>query len=616
MNNPQVESVCVNQQLRHNQYNTTFLDTNANLRVVIDDGNADIEYGQCYQLSGEITPIENLYYNPSSFNYSRYMLAKRIKYQIDVTDYQLVANQKTLRSRLNNFRDQLLQRNQRLFPRTSAYLNALVLGENQIDDYYRSLYGQIGISAVFAISGLHIELIYNIIITLLAKLRVRALIAKRITVLLLIIYGIFLGGLVAVNRGIIMLFFQKIIGINRQLSFWFTLLITLVYNPFNLLNKGYILSYFVMFILIYSQCFLPHNSEHQAIKLSYIIYLLTLPITYSFNYTINIVAIFFVPFLTLFIAKYIVPLAFLITLTGSVFINGLLEIGIHFLNVLVNILNLFTVYSGHVSAFIWLLYIVILYLLYVDYHKYLRFIIIWFIIVFLDVTIYPQISIIDVGQGDGILIEMPNQKNYSIDFGREAASSELVKYYKYQGVKTVDIAFLSHSHNDHYGGLETLSREVKIKHLYENSSGKIISGSTGLSQSKNIDDFAVGVVTILAGNNTGLVVKLTGEHSMLFTGDLEQAGEDYLVTNYCDQLKSDVLKVGHHGSKTSSSPEFLACINPSISVISSGRNNRYSHPDPEIVERLSETSQVYNTKENGEITIVFKPNRIEVKKQR
>lgn len=115
-------------------------------------------------------------------------------------------------------------------------------------------------------------------------------------------------------------------------------------------------------------------------------------------------------------------------------------------------------------------------------------------------------------------------------------------------------------------------------------------------------------------NNNSLVFKLIyNEISMLFTGDIEEEAEKYLVNTYKSKLKSTILKVGHHGSKTSSTQEFIDCVKPKIALIGVGENNNFGHPNTEVLQRLVDIgAKIYRTDEDGEIEIVI-TKKLEIK---
>lgn len=259
-----------------------------------------------------------------------------------------------------------------------------------------------------------------------------------------------------------------------------------------------------------------------------------------------------------------------------------------------------------------------------------------------------EITMVDVGQGDGIHIQKGNGIHYFIDGGSsDIKNVEIYRIEPYllsQGVKELDYVFISHGDIDHYNGIKAmLMRQqlgVKIKnivvvsrHLLDDKLEELVEtahvyGTNVLYMDKGdqiiIEDL---VLTCIApqfdysgeiGNPSSMVLDLAYfDFHMLFTGDLEGDGE----REYLDYIKQfgtkeyDVLKVAHHGSKNSTPQELLAWLNPSISIISAGVNSRYGHPHIETLSALQESgSVVYATNEVGAIHLKYnkKRNRIQV----
>lgn len=242
---------------------------------------------------------------------------------------------------------------------------------------------------------------------------------------------------------------------------------------------------------------------------------------------------------------------------------------------------------------------------------------------------YLDIRFVDVGQGDCIFIETNTRKNILIDGGGsenyDVGKNILLPYLLDMRVMHIDTIFSSHSDADHLYGLITILENIKVDNviigknalgydkLYELASKK---GFDVIEVEKG-DVIRVGdiIFEIISPNITmdnqdvneySLVFKLKyGEQSALFTGDIGNETEEKLYN-----LKADLLKVGHHGSKHSSSEKFINRVNPSLSIIQVDKNNRYGHPDKEIVKRLKKTSIVYTTAEHGEIQVKMYKNKI------
>lgn len=235
-----------------------------------------------------------------------------------------------------------------------------------------------------------------------------------------------------------------------------------------------------------------------------------------------------------------------------------------------------------------------------------------------------NVSFIDVGQGDSILIQV-NNKVMLIDSGPKSEKERLVKYLDTLNLQTIDYVIATHPHEDHIGNMAYIINKYKVQAFYAPKASSNTSDFENMIESlsrKNlkINILKAGVSSINLGNNTKVevlapnltnyenlnnyssIIKVTyGKISFLFTGDAESDLEDEVI-NKSYNLKSDILKVGHHGSSTSTSKEFLSKIDPSIAIISVGEDNTYGHPTKETLNTLSNI-KVYRTDINGTIII-------------
>lgn len=251
------------------------------------------------------------------------------------------------------------------------------------------------------------------------------------------------------------------------------------------------------------------------------------------------------------------------------------------------------------------------------------------------------VNVIDVGQGDAILIRTPGQVTL-IDSGDVPARDKLVAYIKKQGVKTIDTFIVTHPHADHIGGAVAILDNFAVKRVYD--SGQVTTSALYRQylkavQKKNISfallaagqevDIGGGTLKILsppappfageAGlNNNSIVARLVyGNFAMMLAADAEQEAEAAMVKKYGAGLKSQVLKSGHHGSRTSSSPAFLKAVAPEAAVISVGAGNEYHHPHPSILKRYGDHKlKVYRTDTDGTVTIASDGKTYTITKER
>ncbi len=248
-----------------------------------------------------------------------------------------------------------------------------------------------------------------------------------------------------------------------------------------------------------------------------------------------------------------------------------------------------------------------------------------------------SVHFIDVGQGDSILISGGGE-NVLIDAGENDHGSTVLAYLAENGVEKLDLAVGTHPHSDHIGGMDTVLEGIKVDQLvmpdvpesivpttrtYLSVLDAADETGTELAYSYPGDSYSLcgGTFTVLGPvedykdlNNESLVIRFDyGNTSFLFTGDQEAAAEKDLLASGA-KLSADVLKVGHHGSRTSTSEEFLSAVSPEIAVIECGSGNDYGHPHTEITDRLDESGiTVYRTDLSGNIVISSDGNKLSVK---
>jgi len=247
---------------------------------------------------------------------------------------------------------------------------------------------------------------------------------------------------------------------------------------------------------------------------------------------------------------------------------------------------------------------------------------------------------IDVGQGDSILICATNENiTILIDAGEAQAGHALISYLKRAGVKKIDYLIATHPHADHIGGLPVVIKEFSIGKIYmprtthttqtyENLLLAIKEKGLRITEAKagikvtdlpNLQAILLGPVSTRYDNLNDYSAVLLLKYyntSFIFTGDAEAHSENDMI-NSGISLKADVLKVGHHGSRTSTSSAFLRAINPKIAVIMCGQGNRYGHPHDETLRKLQQRgSKIYRTDLHGNIIITSDGNNLDVKTEK
>ena len=257
----------------------------------------------------------------------------------------------------------------------------------------------------------------------------------------------------------------------------------------------------------------------------------------------------------------------------------------------------------------------------------------------IDVRQQLDITMFDVGQAECFLLEK-GQFRVLVDCGSASQGKRIVNSIKKRNIEKIDYVFITHPHEDHMGGMSEIIRnfqvdkivlpsidETKITAKWYNrlmdslSSGKYELEVAEKGKTYNIDDVEIKIISdgLYQGsniNNYSTVLNISyGQNSIIMTGDAEEKIEKQILRT-CENIKATILKVGHHGSKTATTQEFLDAIKPKYALISCGVNNKFNHPNQEVLDRLDKQNvKIFRTDELGTITLTITKQDLVLKVQ-
>lgn len=606
---------------------------------------------------GKIYPL-NPATNPGQFDQKLYYQSQGIGYTFQVQESRCLTKPKfSFGEAVACFRLHLKkQLSKYLNERERGILSAVFLGDKSIlREEDQKLYQKNGISHILAISGLHISMIGMTIYRNLRKRGGSYLISGICSSSFIVFYGMLTGFGVSAKRAIIMflvLVLGEILGRVYDMASAMALagILLLLSNPLLAFQASFLLSFgavcgISMVYPILQKVFSWKQKWFQTILCSISINLVTYPILVHFYYEY--------PIYSMALNLIVVPLM------KWVMIFGFLSLGASYLWLPLSrilsipvflVLECYEVLGtwilklpGAMQNFgreqlwqLWLYYGILLLVLGILWYGGKRLVSLGIplalILVSLRIRGNLEIVMLDVGQGDGIFLRMPSKTTCFIDGGssnvKKVGEYRILPFLKYQGSRHLDYVIFSHLDTDHISGIEELleAQEISIgcmllpdlKNPDENylkmvalaqEQGIMVKtigqGDYFLDQDVRIQCLWPEKGRTWTDKNEGsAVLQLSyGDFSMLFTGDLGEAGEKALLEgNVLEDV--DVWKVSHHGSKYSGSSLFLTQILPEISLISVSENNSYGHPSTELLERLEKIhSRVYETAKKGAISI-------------
>ena len=591
-----------------------------------------LNYGDKLYLKGTLK-VPNNNTIPNTFNYKKYLKNKKIFYILEVD--KIIKQNKTnkLIYKIKNILKKRLDKYD-----TTGYLNAFILGnKNNLDKDSYNDYLKNGIIHIFSISGMHISLLASIILSVLNKIK-KTNNNIIIVIIFLIFYLILTNYQASIVRSIIFyiniqIFKLKKINIKKTDILLLSLSIILLFLPEFIYDVGFQYSSIVSLSLLHFKNKFNKNYILNLLYVSFISFLISFPITVNLNYQVNLLSIFinliFVPMVS-FVLYPLSIITFIIPILNPIF-NKLMNIT-EFISNYISLIKIMNISIPKLNTIVIIIYYILVYISLTKNKKYF-FILIFYILFIKNVNVLDNnyyVYYLDVSQGDMSLIKYkdeciiidtgPNNKKYNI-------TDNHIKFMRSIGINNIDLLIISHGDSDHIGNAKYLVNNFKVnnvsfnigntseleKDLIKVLNKKNIFYTTNFNKKTNkIKKYYLNTKQYNNENdNSSVIYLIRNKYKFLFMGDASIEREKDILVQY-NLNNIDFLKVGHHGSNTSSSEYFISSIKPKFSIISVGKNNRYGHPKKEVLDTLK-TSKIYRTDLDGSIEIKINKKGYKIK---
>ena len=585
-------------------------------------------FGDKIYIEGEIS-VPNNNTIPNNFNYKDYLYHKYIYYIIKIDKIKMISKNDNI---FLNIKNSIYKRIDKI--KYNNYLYAFILGKSYyIDSEVLNNYKINGITHLFALSGLHVSMFSSIILFILKKIKLSEKLSYFITSLFLIFFAFIASFTPSIIRSVLFFILSSInnvyyLYIKPKYLLYIVFSILIFINPFYIYDTGFILSFCIsFFILLFNEKNKINNNLLSILVISILSTLSSLPIIINMSYEINILGfinnLFFIPYVTYIVFPLSIIVVFISKL--SFILNFLIIIMEYVSKVSSNIFNIKLIFPK-MSLFLIIIYYVLLILIVKKINLKKIFIIYLSFLYFrcnFDKNNY--VYFIDVGQGDSALIVTKNNKSVLIDTGGKVGSnyslmkSNVIPFFKSIGIRKLDYLFITHGDYDHAGYGIDLVNNFNVKNRFTNK-GKynslekklnIKSFNNSYIKIDNVEIYSLNSKLYNNENSDSLVLLvIIDNYKLLFMGDASINTEKDIMNNY-DIGDVFILKVGHHGSKTSSSEEFINNVNPKYSIISVGKNNKFGHPNKEVLDNLS-NSKIYRTDIDGSIMFKIKKDKLRI----
>lgn len=627
-NELEFELVVEDKKYKNDQYTITFMGKEKLISYVSD---FSYNVGDIVKVKGNLSKSKNNTI-PNTFNNQRYLQSKGILWELKVNEISIVKKNSNLINKIKNHITGQINNT-----KYKEYLYVFLLGDSSyFNSEKRDIYESCGLSYLISIGSLQIMMITRLLKKIEGKLKLNKRKSLIINSFVIISYILFTSMIIGVLRSGLCYILSSILKYYKikykyQNIIFIIGSVFLLLNPYYISNIGFLYSFTISIIISLINKLIKGNYFNRLFVISIVAFISSLPITIYFNYEVNFMAIIYSIIFVPIFHFVIFPLSILVFMFS--FLSPIYNFLISFIEYVIELLS-----HIKIITFIFkkpsMLVISVYYLIILITLNNKRFL--WLFILLLvihnninRIVREKIVTFLDVGEGDAIILKNNNHL-FLLDTGGNiyySYSDSIIKYIKSLGISKIESLVLSHGDYDHMGESINLVNNFKVEKVIFNCGEfndlekeliKILDKKKikyySCIKELNIDNNKLYFLQTKEYNNENdnsnvIYAELNG-YKFMFMGDAGVVKEKDILDKY-NLFDIDVLKVGHHGSKTSSSKEFINKINPKYSIISVGRNNRYGHPNKEVLNTLY-GSKIYRTDKDGSIMFKIKNNKLKI----
>ena len=617
----------LNKEYKNNRYTITF---KGKEKLISFTNDFLYNVGDIVYVKGNLLKAKNNTI-PNTFNYQKYLQSRKILWELNISDIRLIKGNSNI---INNFKGLVINHINNY--KYNEYLYVFLLGDTSyFESDIRDIYTTCGLTYLISLGSFQVLLITNILKYFEGKLKIKKNKSLIINILVITCYislvksvGLLRSGLSFIISSFLR--YYKIKYKYQNIIFLVGIILLLI-NPYYIINIGFLYSFTISIFISLNRKIIKGNYFKKIFIISLLAFISSLPITIYCNYEVNflscIYSLLFVP-----IFHFIVfPLSIVVFIFS--FLSPVYYFIINFLEYILNIIlkmDILILIFRKPSMLIIIFYYIVIFMSIMKRKIIIIFIVGLFIHNNINLIINEKlVTFLDVNQGDSVVIKNNNHL-FLLDTGGniyKSYSVDIIKYIKSLGIGKIEAILLSHGDFDHMGEAINLVNNFKVEKVIFNCGefNELEQDIIKILDKKNIKYYTCIKELNIDKNklyflqtkeydnendNSNVIYTELNGYKFMFMGDASITTEKEILSKY-NLPDVDVLKVGHHGSKTSSSEEFINEINPKYSIISVGKNNRYGHPNKEVLNNLKD-SKIYRTDQNGSIMFKIKNNKLKI----